>query len=67
VPVTVVPEIDTPDTPWRLVQLHPELNTGRNQVEFELPSGHEHQAVWLDPQLPATFELIDEVPSGSVL
>jgi hexosaminidase len=44
--------------------MHPELNTGRNEVEFELPPGHRHQAVWLDPGLPATFELIEQVLAG---
>ena len=44
--------------------MHPELNTGRNEVEFELPPGHRHQAVWLDPELPATFELIGQVLAG---
>jgi len=47
-----------------LMRLHPELNTGRNQVEFELPPGHEHHTVWLDPELPATFALIEQVLVG---
>jgi hexosaminidase len=37
--VTIVPEVDTPGHASALVRLHPELNTGRNQVEFELPPG----------------------------
>ncbi|MGH9291056.1 MAG: family 20 glycosylhydrolase [Acidimicrobiales bacterium] len=62
--VTVVPEVDTPGHAAALVQMHPELNTGRNDVEFELPPGHIHHTVWLDPELPATFELIEDVLTG---
>src|SRR5947209_9902145 len=62
--VTIVPEIDTPGHASALMRLHPELNTGRNQVEFELPPGRKHHAVWLDPELPATFVLIEEVLAG---
>jgi hexosaminidase len=62
--VTIVPEIDTPGHASALMRLHPELNTGRNQVEFELPPGLFHNAVWLDPELPATFELIEQVLAG---
>ena len=36
--------------------MHPGLNTGRNRFEFEFPPGHLRPAVWLDPELPATFE-----------
>jgi hexosaminidase len=59
--VTVVPEIDTPGHVSALVRLRPELDTGRNHVEFEFPPGQKHRIVWLDPQLPATFELIERV------
>jgi len=59
--VTVVPEIDTPGHVSALVRLHPELDTGGNHVEFEFPPGHQHRIVWLDPELPATFELIEQV------
>ena len=62
--VTVVPEVDTPGHASAFAQMHPELNTGRNQVEFELPPGHRHHAVWLDPELPATFALVEEVLAG---
>jgi hexosaminidase len=62
--VTVVPEVDTPGHASALVRLHPALNTGRNDVEFELLPGHKHPAVWLDPELPATFELIEQVLAG---
>lgn len=63
--VSVVPEIDTPGHASALVQMHPELNTGRNEVEFELPPGHTHRAVWLDPELPATFTLMEDVLAGA--
>jgi hexosaminidase len=62
--VTVVPEVDTPGHTSAFVQMHPELNTGRNQVEFELPPGRRHHALWLDPELPATFALVEEVLAG---
>jgi len=62
--VTIVPEVDTPGHASALIRLHPELNTGRNQVEFELPPGHKHRTVWLDPELPATFDLMERVLAG---
>ena len=62
--VTVVPEIDTPGHASAFVRMRPELNTGRNLVKFELPPGHTHHTAWLDPELPATFEVIEEVLAG---
>jgi hexosaminidase len=62
--VTVVPEVDTPGHAAAFIRLHPDLNTGRNDVEFELISGYKRHAVWLDPELPATFELIEQVLAG---
>ena len=62
--VTVVPEVDSPGHTSALVRMHPELNTGRNEVEFELPPGRLHRAVWLDPELPATFAVIGQVLAG---
>jgi hexosaminidase len=59
--VTLVPEVDSPGHAAALVRLRPDLNTGRNDVEFELIPGHKRHAVWLDPELPATFELIEQV------
>jgi hexosaminidase len=59
--VTVVPEVDTPGHTSALVAMHPTLHTGRNAVEFQLPPGHTHRATWLDPELPATFALIEDV------
>ncbi|HKA82352.1 MAG TPA: family 20 glycosylhydrolase, partial [Acidimicrobiales bacterium] len=63
--VTVVPEIDTPGHASALVRMHPELKTGRNEVGFELAPGHAHRAVWLDPELPATFTLMEDVLAGA--
>jgi hexosaminidase len=62
--VTVVPEVDTPGHAAALMGLHPELVTGRNRAGFELPPGQVHRTGWLDPGLPATFELIEEVLAG---
>jgi hexosaminidase len=62
--VTLVPEVDTPGHAAALVQLHPDLNTGRNDVELEYAPGHKHRTAWLDPELPATFELIGHVLAG---
>ncbi len=42
----------------------PELSTGRNGVEFGLPPGHQHHTVWLDPELSATFALIETALPG---
>jgi hexosaminidase len=62
--VTVVPEIDTPGHACAFVQMLPQLNSGRNLVAAELNHGHKHHAAWLDPELPATFEVINEVLAG---
>ena len=62
--VTIVPEIDTPGHATALMRLHPELNTGRNEVDYEILPGHERHAVWLDPELPATFGLMEQVLAG---
>jgi hexosaminidase len=62
--VTIVPEIDTPGHATALMRLHPELNTGRNEVDYEVLPGHPRHAVWLDPELPATFGLMEQVLAG---
>ena len=59
--VTIVPEVDTPGHASALLGLQPELKSGRNEVEYEFLPGHRRRAVWLDPELPATFELMDQV------
>ena len=33
--VTIVPEVDTPGHATALLRLHPELGTGRNEVDYE--------------------------------
>jgi hexosaminidase len=62
--VTIVPEVDTPGHATALLRLHPELSTGRNEVDYEVLPGHPRHAVWLDPELPATFGLMEEVLAG---
>jgi hexosaminidase len=62
--VTIVPEVDTPGHATALLRLHPELSTGRNEVDYEILPGHRRRAVWLDPELPATFELMEQVLAG---
>jgi hexosaminidase len=56
--VTVVPEVDMPGHASALTRMRPELNSGRNQAE--LPLG----AAWLDPELPATFTLVEDLLAG---
>ncbi len=59
--VTIVPEVDTPGHASALLGLRPDLKSGRNEVEYEFLAGHRRRAVWLDPELPATFELMEQV------
>jgi hypothetical protein len=37
--------------------MHPELSSGRNKVELELPAGRKHQSVRLDPDDPLVEHL----------
>jgi len=53
--VTAVPEVDMPGHVEALLAMHPELIGERNQA------AHPHHADWLDPTLPATFPLVEEV------
>ena len=62
--VTIVPEIDTPGHTSELLRLRPDLRSGRNEVEYEFRPGYRRRAVWLDPELPATFELMEQVLAG---
>lgn len=62
--VTIVPEVDTPGHATALLRLHPELGTGRNEVDYEILPGHPRHATWLDPELPATFGLMEQVLAG---
>jgi hexosaminidase len=59
--VTVVPEVDMPGHASALVRLNPHLATRRNMTGPGPLGGREHSTAWLDPELPATFELIEEV------
>jgi hexosaminidase len=62
--VTLVPEVDTPGHVLAFVGMHPELKSGRNLVDLELAPGHKVRSAWLDPELPATFEVLKEVLAG---
>jgi hexosaminidase len=62
--VTIVPEVDTPGHATALLRLHPELGTGRNEVDYEVLPGHPRHATWLDPELPATFGMMEQVLAG---
>src|SRR5262245_45198106 len=64
--VTIVPEVDTPGHASAFVRMRPELNTGRNFIVVELPHGHAHHTAWLDPELPATFEVLKEIGRAHV-
>lgn len=59
--VTIVPEIDFPGHARALVELRPELASGRNEVAFEIAPGLVHAGVWLDPDHAPTYGLVDEV------
>jgi len=62
--VTVVPEVDMPGHASALLRIRPELDSGRNSVERRSASGQETRTVWLDPELPVTFTLVEEVLTG---
>ncbi|HVJ19223.1 MAG TPA: family 20 glycosylhydrolase [Polyangiaceae bacterium] len=50
--VTILPEFASPGHAGALLRLRPELATGRNRY---------NGSAWLDPELPATFKLIEAV------
>lgn len=56
--VTLVPEVDLPGHVEALLAMHPELTSGGEKAD--LP----HRAQWLDPTVPATFPLVEEVLTG---
>ena len=62
--VTLVPEVDTPGHAAALLRLRPELASGRNLAGYRPGPGQRHQNAWLDPGLPATFEVLEEVFAG---
>jgi hexosaminidase len=59
--VTIVPEIEMPGHASAIIQLHPELDPGRHIVKQGLSRGKQRPVGWLDPELPATFNLIEKV------
>jgi hexosaminidase len=60
--VTLVPGIETPGRAAALLELRPELESGRNPgPHVESDSRTTHRGAWLDPDGPATFALIDQV------
>ena len=61
--ITLIPLVNTPGHANALVQMRPELNSGRNTLEFDLksPSGTKHRSAWLDPELPATYQAVETV------
>jgi len=58
--VAVVPEIDSPGHAAALVELRPELRSGRNLVSYKRRSGILHRSAWLDPELPGTMDVMSE-------
>jgi hexosaminidase len=59
--ITLIPLVNTPGHANALVQMRPELNSGRNMLEFDLESGKKHRSAWLDPELPATYQVVEAV------
>src|SRR6476660_6541813 len=61
--ITLIPLVNTPGHANALVQMRPELNSGRTTLEFGLksPSGTKHRSAWLDPELPATYQAVETV------
>jgi hexosaminidase len=59
--VTLIPLVNTPGHANALVQMRPELNSWRNLLEFDFESGKKHRSAWLDPELPATYQVVEAV------
>jgi hexosaminidase len=53
--ITVIPLVNTPGHTNALIQMRPELNSGRNMLK-DLKS-----SAWLDPELPATYKMVEAV------
>ena len=62
--ITIVPEIDMPAHVAALLRLNPVLDSGRNNAEANPGVGDGRRDAWLDPALPATFALIEQVLIG---
>ncbi len=59
--VTLVPELDAPGHGRAIIQLRPELFSGRNQCDFESVPGRIHYSTWFDPELSTTFPFLEQV------
>jgi hexosaminidase len=61
--IALIPLVNTPGHANALVQMRPELKSGRNMLEFDLesPPGKKHRSAWLDPELPATYKAVEAV------
>jgi hexosaminidase len=59
--VAVVPEVDSPGHSAALLELRPELRSGRNQMAYQRADGTWINSAWLDPGLSGTIEAIARV------
>ncbi len=59
--ITLIPGVNMPGHVTAMLRMYPELKTGRNTVGADLPPGMAHPFSWLDPEIPATFELVETI------
>ena len=59
--ITVIPSSDAPGHAAALIRLHPELAAGSNVQRFELTPGVVQHRAWLNPDLPESFKVYDEI------
>jgi hexosaminidase len=59
--IVVIPFADAPAHATAIMKLHPELNTGNNFQEVAMPPYGVKRSAWLNPDLPATFRVYDEI------
>ncbi|MCI0999521.1 MULTISPECIES: family 20 glycosylhydrolase [Ochrobactrum] len=59
--ITVIPSSDAPGHAAALIRLHPELAMGSNVQRFELTPGVVQHRAWLNPDLPDSFKVYDEI------
>jgi hexosaminidase len=59
--ISLIPELDAPGHATAILNLRPELLTGRNRYDFEAVPGRIHISAWFDPDLPATFTFLESV------